>query len=158
MLTERCKTDIVLPKKEEEELKRLKSLMASRIHRDKKADEKLVNDGKLNQSERNEAMLRALHDTIDSLRDQVKQGLIREEDWKKRETKWYEREEMWHDERKSLLTLIKLKPEDADDNSAHENLSVGINAKRQAKAAEKAEVILQRAEVKTADDLDERYE
>ena len=37
-----------LPKKEEEELKRLKSLMASRIHRDKKADEKLVNDGKLN--------------------------------------------------------------------------------------------------------------
>ena len=37
-----------LTKKEEEELKRLKSLMASRIHRDKKADEKLVNDGKLN--------------------------------------------------------------------------------------------------------------
>ena len=36
-----------LDKKEEEELKRLKSLMASRIHRDKKADEKLVNDGKL---------------------------------------------------------------------------------------------------------------
>ena len=43
--------------------------MASRIHRDKKADEKLVNDGKLNQSERNEAMLRALHETIDSLRE-----------------------------------------------------------------------------------------
>ena len=58
-----------MPKKEEEELKRLKSLMASRIHRDKKADEKLVNDGKLNQSERNEAMLRALHETIDGLRE-----------------------------------------------------------------------------------------
>ena len=38
---------VALDKKEEEELKRLKSLMASRIHRDKKADEKLVNDGKL---------------------------------------------------------------------------------------------------------------
>ena len=37
-----------LTKPEEEELKRLKSLMASRVHRDKKADEKLVNDGKLN--------------------------------------------------------------------------------------------------------------
>ena len=36
-----------LSKPEEEELKRLKSLMASRVHRDKKADEKLVNDGKL---------------------------------------------------------------------------------------------------------------
>lgn len=36
-----------LTKPEEEELKRLKSLMASRVHRDKKADEKLVNDGKL---------------------------------------------------------------------------------------------------------------
>jgi len=36
-----------LKKCEEEELKRLKSLMASRVHRDKKADEKLVNEGKL---------------------------------------------------------------------------------------------------------------
>jgi len=50
-----------LEKGEEEELKRLKSLMASRIHRDKKADEKQINDGKLNQSERNEALIRALN-------------------------------------------------------------------------------------------------
>ena len=132
--------------------------MASRIHRDKKADEKLVNDGKLNQSERNEAMLRALHETIDSLREQVKQGLIREEDWKKRETKWYGREEMWHDERKSLLNLIKMKSEDAEDNSNHENVGGGINARRQAKAAEKAEVILFRAEQNTTDDLDDRFD
>ena len=132
--------------------------MASRIHRDKKADEKLVNDGKLNQSERNEAMLRALHETIDSLREQVKQGLIREEDWKKRETKWYGREEMWHDERKSLLNLIKMKSEDAEDNSNHENVGGGINARRQAKAAEKAEVILFRAEQNTTDELDDRFD
>lgn len=46
-LSDKLKT-APLSKKEEEELKRLKSLMASRIHRDKKADEKLVNDGKLN--------------------------------------------------------------------------------------------------------------
>ena len=158
VLSEKLKTEATLPKKEEEELKRLKSLMASRIHRDKKADEKLVNDGKLNQSERNETMVRALHETIDSLREQVKQGLVREEDWKKREVKWYEREEMWHDERKSLLTLIKMKSEDLDDNSHQDNMSGGVNAKRQAKAAEKAEVMLQRAEVNTAEDLDAGFE
>ena len=88
-------------------MKRLKSLMASRIHRDKKADEKLVNDGKLTQSERNEAMVKALHDTIASLREQVSQGLTREDDWKKREQKWEKREESWNNEREALIKLIQ---------------------------------------------------
>ena len=60
-------------------------------------------------------MLKALHDTIDSLKEQVRQGLNREEDWKKRESKWYEREEIWNDERKALLTLIQTKPERLTD-------------------------------------------
>ena len=84
-------------------MKRLKSLMASRIHRDKKADEKLVNDGKLNQSERNEAMVKALHDQIANLKESVIQGLTREHDWKKRELKWEKREEIWNNEREALL-------------------------------------------------------
>ena len=66
-------------------MKRLKSLMASRIHRDKKADEKQINDGKINQSERNEALIRALNSQITVLKDQVQQCLGREHDWKKRE-------------------------------------------------------------------------
>lgn len=77
-------------------------------------------------------MLKALHDTISSLREQVRQGLNREEDWKKRETKWYEREEVWNDERKALLTLIKMKSEDLTDVDKG-NLETGcggINAKR----------------------------
>ena len=66
-------------------MKRLKSLMASRIHRDKKADEKQINDGKIHQSERNEALIRALNSQITVLKDQVQQCLGREHDWKKRE-------------------------------------------------------------------------
>ena len=65
---------------------------------------------------------------------------------------------MWHDERKSLLNLIKMKSEDLDDNSNHENVGGAIHARRQAKAAEKAEVILHRAEQNTADDLDDRFD
>ena len=54
---------------EEVEFKRLKSLMASRIHRDKKAYEKFMNEEKLNQSDRNEAMIKSLHEQIASLKE-----------------------------------------------------------------------------------------
>ena len=52
-------------------------------------------------------MVKALHDTIASLREQVNQGLNREDDWKKREEKWERREESWHSEREALVKLIQ---------------------------------------------------
>ena len=51
-------------------------------------------------------MVKALHDTISSLREQVNQGLTREDDWKKREQKWEKREESWNSEREALIKLI----------------------------------------------------
>ena len=124
--------------------------MASRIHRDKKADEKLVNDGKLTQSERNEAMIKALHDQIESLREQVNQGLAREEDWKKREQKWEKREESWNNEREALLILIQQER----DKLTEARSEGSIKAKREKKAAGKAEVILQKAEATASEDIE----
>ena len=108
-------------------------------------------------------MVKALHDTIASLREQVSQGLTREDDWKKREQKWEKREESWNSEREALIKLIQYERDTFDEKEVTNKMTeIGVtdrvNAKRQVKAAEKAEVMLQRVERSTAEELDGKFE